>query len=113
MDVRHVVLDPGRVGGGGADPGLDDPPNPNVGLNQFVSTDPLTGSRVFNAASWNAYVSTNASWSQASWAEASWNAASWNAASWAEASWAEASWNASVDSMMSSLASYSEGTFAP
>ena len=102
----------GEIDAGGATT-IDDPPNPNVGLNQFVSTDPLTGSRVFNAASWNAYVSTNASWSQASWAEASWNAASWNAASWAEASWAEASWNASVDSMMSSLASYSEGTFAP
>ena len=92
---------------------LDDPPNPNVGLYQFVSTDPLTGARVFDAASWNAFVATHASWSQASWAEASWAEASWNAASWAEASWNAASWNASVDSMMTTLASYSESTFAP
>jgi serine protease AprX len=92
---------------------IDDPPNPNVGFGQFISTDPLTGSRVFNSASWNAYVSTNASWSQASWAEASWAEASWAAASWAEASWNAASWNASVDSMMTTLASYSESTFSP
>src|ERR671931_1544573 len=89
---------------------IDAPPNPNVGLNQFVSTDPLTGARMFDAASWNAYVSTHASWAQASWAEASWAQASWGAASWAEASWNAASWNASVDSMMSSMASYSEST---
>jgi serine protease AprX len=92
---------------------IDAPPNPNVGLNQFVSTDPLTGARMFDAASWNAYVSTHASWAQASWAEASWAQASWGAASWAEASWNAASWNASVDSMMSSMASYSESTFSP
>jgi serine protease AprX len=92
---------------------IDDPPNPNLGFSQFVSRDPLTGVRSFNAASWNAYVSVNASWSQASWAEASWAEASWAEASWAEASWNAASWNATVDSMMSSAASYSEGTFAP
>jgi serine protease AprX len=107
----------GAAGVGEIDAGvastIDDPPNPNVGLYQFVSTDPLTGARVFDAASWNAFVSTNASWSQASWAEASWAEASWNAASWAEASWNAASWSASVDSMMTTLASYSESTFNP
>jgi serine protease AprX len=107
----------GSAGVGEIDAGLastiDAPPNPNVGLYQFVSTDPITGARVFDAASWNAFVATNASWSQASWAEASWAEASWNAASWAEASWNAASWNASVDSMMTTLASYSESTFTP
>jgi serine protease AprX len=92
---------------------IDNPPNPNVGLYQFVTTDPLTGARAFDAASWNAYVSTHASWAQASWAEASWGAASWGAASWASASWNVASWNASVDTMMGTMASYSESTFNP
>src|SRR5919197_2135404 len=94
----------GSAGVGEIDAGLastiDAPPNPNVGLYQFVSTDPITGARVFDAASWNAFVATNASWSQASWAEASWAEASWNAASWAEASWNAQTWNASVASMM-------------
>jgi serine protease AprX len=92
---------------------IDDPPNPNVGLYQFVTSDPITGSRAFDAASWATYLSTGASWAQASWAEASWAEASWNAASWAEASWAAASWSASLDGLMSSTASYSEATYNP
>ncbi|MDQ2968910.1 MAG: S8 family serine peptidase [Actinomycetota bacterium] len=85
-----------------------DPPNPNIGLYKFVSTDPVTGAPTFNAASWAAYLKTGASWAQASWAEASWAAASWSAASWAAASWSEASWSSNIDSMMASMASMSE-----
>ncbi|MFL6020629.1 MAG: S8 family serine peptidase [Gaiellaceae bacterium] len=87
---------------------IDNPPNPNAGLYQFVGANLITGSRSFDAASWAAFLRSGASWAQASW-----NAASWNAASWAEASWNEASWSSSVDSMMSSTASYSESTFSP
>jgi len=92
---------------------IDDPPNPNVGLYQFVGTNPLTGSRNFNAASWSEYVRSGASWAQASWAEASWAEASWAAASWAEASWSEAAFSASLNGLMASMASYSESTFNP
>src|SRR5947199_5602908 len=70
---------------------FDDPPNPNVGLYQFVAGNPVTGLRTFDAASWASYLASVASLAQASWAEASWAEASWNSASWAEASWAEAS----------------------
>jgi serine protease AprX len=87
---------------------IDDPPNPNEGLYQFVVADPVSGGRYFNSASWASYLATGASWAQASWAEASWAEASWNTASWAEASWAEASWSSNVDSMTSSMASFSE-----
>jgi serine protease AprX len=86
---------------------VDNPPNPNVGLYQFVAPD-ATGSRSFNAASWAAYLASGASWAQASWSDASWAEASWNEASWAEASWAEASWSSNTDSMTSSLASFAE-----
>jgi serine protease AprX len=92
----------------GAASATDNPPNPNIGLYQFVSNDPATGAPTFNAASWAAYLQSGASWSQASWAEASWAAASWNSASWAAASWSEASWSSSIDSMMASMASMSE-----
>jgi serine protease AprX len=54
---------------------IEDPPNPNIGLYQFVSKDPLTGAPTFNAASWASYLATGASWAQASWAEASWSSA--------------------------------------
>src|SRR3954463_6258144 len=72
------------------------PPNPNAGLNQFVTSDG-TGGVAFDSASWASTAQTNASWNaaswaSASWANASWSSASWNAASWAQASWAQASW---------------------
>jgi serine protease AprX len=91
---------------------VDNPPNPNEGLYQFVGPD-ANGSRVFDSASWASYLSSGASWAQASWGEASWGEASWSAASWGEASWSAASWVASVNSQMTTLASYSESTFNP
>jgi serine protease AprX len=87
---------------------IEDPPNPNSGLYQFVSRDPITGAPSFNAASWTSYLQTGASWAQASWAEASWAEASWSSASWAEASWAAASWSSSFDSMMATAATLAE-----
>jgi serine protease AprX len=92
---------------------IDDPPNPNIGLYKFVGKNSATAMPLFDAASWAEYLKSGASWAQASWSDASWAEASWNEASWAEASWAEASWSSSVDSMMSSTASYSESTFNP
>jgi serine protease AprX len=71
---------------------LPSPPNPNLALNAFVTSDPTTGARVFDAASWAAKAKSDASWAAASWAAASWAAASWSSASWASASWSAASW---------------------
>jgi serine protease AprX len=102
----------GEVDGGVA-ASMSSAPNPNEGLYQFVSSDPLSGKKTFNAASWATYLSSGASWAQASWGEASWGEASWNAASWGEASWNAASWVASVNGQMTTLASYSESTFTP
>jgi serine protease AprX len=118
LAANYLPNDPAMAGGvGEIDAGVaatvDAPPNPNEGFQQFIKSNLLNGSKAFDAVSWNEYVSTHASWAQASWASASWGAASWNQASWGAASWAAASWNASVDSMMTTLASYSESTFAP
>jgi serine protease AprX len=92
---------------------IDAPPNPNSGLYKFVGKNDATAMPVFDGASWAEFLKSGASWAQASWNEASWANASWNEASWANASWNEASWSSSVDSMMSSTASYSESTFSP
>jgi serine protease AprX len=82
----------GVVDAGSAN-GVNEPPNPNAGLNQFVVTDPATGLRSFDAASWSSAAQANASWSSASWSSASWSSASWSSASWSSASWANASWS--------------------
>ena len=71
---------------------VSNPPNPNAGLDQFVSTDPNGGS-VFDAASWSSAAQTSASWNSASWSSASWSSASWSSASWSSASWSSASWS--------------------
>jgi serine protease AprX len=68
------------------------PPNPNAGLNQYVTPD-STGALAFDSASWSNAATADASWNQASWNQASWNQASWASASWNQASWASASWN--------------------
>ncbi len=87
------------------------PPNPNENLNVFITTDPTTGAKTFDQASWASTVAANPSWSSASWNSASWDSASWNSASWNSASWNSASWESNVGSAMSSLASLSEASW--
>jgi serine protease AprX len=85
---------------------LDSAPNPNLALKAFVSTDPLSGQLVFDAASWASKAKSDASWASASWSSASWASASWSSASWASASWNAASW-ASASWASSALAAAS------
>jgi serine protease AprX len=72
---------------------VTNPPNPNAGIDQFLTTDPTVGGTAFDAASWNSTALGNASWNSVSWNSASWNSASWNSASWNSVSWNSASWN--------------------
>jgi serine protease AprX len=111
-NVSNYADGVGEVDGGVA-ASMSSAPNPNEGLYQFVSSDPLSGKKTFDAASWATYLSSGASWALASWGEASWGEASWNAASWGEASWNAASWVANVNAQMTTLTSYSESTFTP
>jgi serine protease AprX len=89
--------------------GVASPPNPNLALEQYVSSSGSGGSGAsssFNSASWNSAAKASASWNSASWNSASWNSASWNSASWNSASWNSASWNsASWNSVSSASAS--------
>jgi serine protease AprX len=68
-------------------------PNPNAGLNQFVSLSSATGKYAFDAGAWYSTAMSEASWSSASWSSASWSSASWSSASWSSASWSSASWS--------------------
>ena len=92
---------------------LKNPPAANKALNKFLVSDPVSGSLVFDAASWASAAKTDASWASASWSDASWSSASWASASWASASWASASWaSASWDSSASASASWSDLSLA-
>ena len=89
------------------------PPNPNLALDKFITSDPATGAPVFDAASWSSTAQASASWASASWNAASWAAASWSSASWASASWSAASWaSASWASSASAAASWADLSLA-
>jgi serine protease AprX len=67
------------------------PPNPNAGLDQFVTADG-SANRVFDTAAWQAAALANAAWSDAAWADAAWSDAAWSDAAWASTAWASAAW---------------------
>ena len=99
--------------------GVNSPPNPNAGIDQYVTSTPgPTGSSyTFDSASWNSAAQASASWNSASWNSASWNSASWNSASrnsasWNSDSWNSASWN-SVSQGTAASGSAAEGDFVP
>ncbi len=87
--------------------------NPNLALDRYVKTDPSSGTKVFDTASWANAAKADASWNSASWATASWSSASWASASWASASWSSASWaSASWSSSTTATASWSSASWA-
>lgn len=67
-------------------------PNPNLALDQFVTTDQVNG-KSFNAVSWTDAASASVSWDAVSWDAVSWADASWSAVSWADVSWSAVSWD--------------------
>jgi serine protease AprX len=66
--------------------------NPNLGLNQFVTVDPVTGLNQFDGDTWAAAAANDPAWNAPSWASMSWASASWSSMSWASMSWASMSW---------------------
>jgi serine protease AprX len=71
------------------------PPNPNLGLNAFVSTG-ADGSPVFDSAAWSSAAQANAAWNSAAWNSAAWNSAAWSNAAWSSAAWNTAAWSSAA-----------------
>jgi serine protease AprX len=90
------AADPDSVGVGELRVGrawrVDDPPNPNKGLNAFVK--PVLNDTVpaFDAVSWLDTAMANVSWNDVSWTDVSWTDAAWSVVSWADVSWESVSW---------------------
>jgi subtilisin family serine protease len=86
---------PGSTGVGeiAADKAVEvtNPPNPNLGLNQFVVPDPAGGS-IFDQATWTTDAQANPSWDAATWTTATWTTATWTTAAWEAATWVSATW---------------------
>ena len=93
------------------------PPNPNAGLDQFVTTaarrdarrstprlaERGTGERgverrlawsdvAWSDAAWSDVAWSDVAWADAAWASAAWGDAAWSDAAWSDAAWADAAW---------------------
>jgi serine protease AprX len=75
---------------------VQQPPNPNENLYDFVQTDRATGEPAFDAEAWNAHVSSDATWTSATWTSATWTSATWTSATWTSATWTSASWTSAA-----------------
>ena len=73
---------------------LNTPPNANLGLDQFVSSNVagVTG-LAFDSMSWANTAASDMSWNSMSWASQSWSDMSWADQSWASMSWSDMSWS--------------------
>jgi len=73
-----------------------DPPNPNAGLDQYVTTAD-DGTVSFDSGAWQSDALSDPAWNDAAWASAAWASAAWASAAWAsqatgDAAWASAAW---------------------
>ncbi len=75
-------------------------PNPNLGLDRYVSSSGGSGSS-FDSMSWANAAKASMSWNSMSWSSQSWSDQSWSDQSWASMSWTDMSWSSMSWSSMS------------
>jgi serine protease AprX len=68
------------------------PPNPNLGLDQFVGILPGDTAVSFDAHAWFNTAKVNPSWDAVSWSSAAWSGADFDAVAWSDVSWESVSW---------------------
>ena len=73
--------------------GVVNPPNPNMGLEQFLGSVSGGTGQAFDAQSWASAAKSSMSWNSMSWTSQSWSDMSWTDQSWASMSWTDMSWN--------------------
>ncbi|HEY8316905.1 MAG TPA: S8 family serine peptidase [Gaiellaceae bacterium] len=66
-------------------------PNPNAGLEQFV-TSASDGSKAFDSAAWESAALANVAWDSAAWSDVAWSDAAWASAAWSDVAWSDAAW---------------------
>jgi hypothetical protein len=98
MKSAARTADHGFAGGVGeldvaAADAVQNPPNPNRGLERFLVGDPNGGSLpVFDSTSWLDAAKADTSWDSTSWTDTSWLDTSWTDTSWTDTSWMDTSW---------------------
>ncbi len=72
------------------------PPNPNAGLNRFLSS-PLGGGKVFNAIAWTDAVKLDPAWNAIAWSDLiAWSDIAWSDIAWSDIAWSDIAWSDSA-----------------
>jgi serine protease AprX len=71
---------------------VSNPPNPNAGLDHYLTTA-TDGTTVFNTSAWRAAALASPTWDTAAWSDAAWSDAAWSSVAWSDAAWADAAWS--------------------
>ena len=74
---------------------VQNPPNPNAGLDQYVTTD-SSGAPIFDTAAWQTAAQSNPAWNAAAGSDAAWGSAAWGSAAWGSAAWGSAAWGSAA-----------------
>jgi serine protease AprX len=78
------------------------PPNPNLGLDQFVSNQSFDAQSWFNTAkansrwdavSWSSVAWSDADFSAVAWSDVSWESVSWETVAWSDVAWSDVAWS--------------------
>ena len=75
----------------GAATTVNNPPNPNKALEQYLGVD-SAGGTVFNSVAWIDAAKASIAWDDVSWTDVSWDSAAWNAVAWEEIAWDDVAW---------------------
>jgi serine protease AprX len=72
---------------------VDDPPNPNLALNDFLAPDPAGGpTPVFDSDSWTSAVQADPAWASVAWGSVAWGSAAWSSVAWGSVAWGSVAW---------------------
>ena len=66
-------------------------PNPNAGLDRYVTTD-ASGSPVLDTAAWQSAALASVAWGDIAWGDTAWSDGAWASVAWDDVAWGDAAW---------------------
>ena len=67
-------------------------PNPNAGLNRYLTTDSSDGGKIFNAVAWVDAAKNTVAWDDVAWLDVAWQDVAWNEVAWQDIAWGDVAW---------------------
>ena len=71
---------------------MNNPPNPNKGLNKFVKSASSGSGLVFDALAWTDAAKASSSWNALAWSDLAWSDSNLAAMAWTDLAWTDMAW---------------------